>query len=161
MKLLKNVTLGLVSVAMSFGVVAIVMNREGKYFAKGETTSYSLNLNSSNHVSSSGDHVMTSQTGGQVTFTYDNVSSVATGHVTLNSTGSFKNKDVIHSITAFTATYTGSVKVRTSYDANTWSSYFDIVSAREYQLGSNPYYIEFSAVNGAATFTEVNIKYSC
>lgn len=161
MKLLKNISLGAVSIAMSFGIVAIAQSTRNSSFVKGETTNYSLNLSSSNRVTSSGDHVMTSQTGGQVTFTYDNVSSSTSGHVTLNSTGSLKNKDVIHSITAFTAIYTGSIKVRTSYDANTWSSYFDIVSAREYQLGSNPYYIEFSAVNGAATFTNVNIKYSC
>ena len=51
--------------------------------------SYQLVLDSSNAVSSAGDHIQSSKTGGQVTFTYSNVSASNGNHVQLNTNGTW------------------------------------------------------------------------
>lgn len=140
----------------------ITANKFNSDFAiRGETNTYTLTLNSSNKVTSDGDHVVTSNGGGQVTYTYSNVASSTSGHVTLNSGGTFANKDIIHSITGLTVNFSGSLQARTSYDSNTWSEYFTLVSGSEYDLGSNPYFIEFKAINGSSTVNTLTCKYSC
>lgn len=57
------------------------------------TADYSITLNSSNKVTSAGDHVQKTARGSNVTFTYSNIANSTTGHTTLNSGGTLVNKD--------------------------------------------------------------------
>ena len=124
---------------------------------------YTLTLDSSNAVSTSGDHVIRSNNGGEVTFTYTNVSSSNNNHVRLNSNGSIVNKDLIHSITAFTATFSGSLKARIAYvnAENKWGEYFDLVSNQQVQTATNPYYIEFKSASGSVDISSIQLNYTC
>ncbi|MCF0108290.1 MAG: hypothetical protein HUJ59_04765, partial [Bacilli bacterium] len=157
----RKITLAIMTASMAGGIFAIANRCNSISFVKGENDVYTLSLNTSNKVTSSGDKIMTTAEGGQVRFTYSDVASSTSGHVTLNSGGTFRNKDIIHSITAFTPTFTGSLRARTSYDAETWSEYFDLVSTTEYELGSNPYYVEFKAINASVLVNSISYKYTC
>ena len=130
--------------------------------SKGENPAYTLKLDSSNAVSSSGDHVMTSKSGGQVTFTYSNVSSASSGnHTTIANGGTIVNKEIIHSITKFSATFEGSLEARISYVTSKWGEYFDLTSGVEIDLGSNPYFLELKAKNGNVVLKNATYTYSC
>jgi len=125
---------------------------------------YSITLNSSNKITSAGDHVQTTKRGTQVTFTYSNVASSTFGHATLNSGGTIVNKDQITSIESITANFsgTGSLKARISYTGiNNWGDYFTLVSGSKVETGSNPYYLELKADGGSITITSAVYTFSC
>ena len=124
---------------------------------------YQLVLNSSNAVSSAGDHIQSSKTGGQVTFTYTNVSASNGNHVQLNTNGTIVNKDIIHSIQSFKVNYSGAgtLKARIAYVTTKWGEYFDFNSDQLVQTGTNPYFVELKAFNGSVTIESVVYNYSC
>ena len=125
---------------------------------------YTLVLDSSNKVTSAGDHVQKTKLGNDVTFTYTNVASSTSGHVTLNSGGSVVNKTQITSIEAITANFSGagSLKARISYVGNEkWSDYFTLVSGSRVETGSNPYYLELKADGGSVTIASATYTFSC
>ena len=125
---------------------------------------YSITLNSSNKITSAGDHVQTTKRGTQVTFTYSNVATSTFGHATLNSGGTIVNKDQITSIESITANFsgTGSLKARISYTGiNNWGDYFTLVSGSKVETGSNPYYLELKADGGSVTITSAVYTFSC
>ena len=109
---------------------------------------YTLVLNSSNSVSSGGDHVQKTTRNADVTFTYTNVSYSSGNHCAITAGGSIVNKDVIHSLTKFKATFSGTLQARIAYVTSTWGEYFNLVSGQEMLLGSNPYYLELKATTG-------------
>ena len=119
-------------------------------------------LDSSNKVTSAGDHTQSTKKGNNVTFTYSNVASSTSGHVTLNSGGKLVNKDHVRSITSFTCTFNdgGSLSAQLAYNPSTWGKSFTVVSGKEYVTDSNPYFIEFTAAV-ATTITSIVYNYSC
>ena len=126
---------------------------------------YSITLDSSNKVTSAGDHVQHTKKGSNVTFTYDSVASSTTGHVTLNSGGSVVNKDQITSISSITATFsgTGTLKCRIAYVNETakWGDYFTLVSGSRVDTDSSPYYMEIKADGGSVTITSAVYGFTC
>ena len=137
-KILSSLFLGLGTLTFA-GLVIGVINFESSmtdaYLNDRNTSEYQLTLNSDNKVTSAGDHKQLTKRGSEVTFTYTNVASSTSGHVTLNENGSVVNKDIIHSITSFTASYSGAgtLQARISYtaDSSKWSDYFTVVSGQE------------------------------
>ena len=126
-------------------------------------TSYVINLDSSNKVTSNGDKVQKTALGNNVTFTYTGVTSSTTGHVTLNPNGSFVNKTQITSLSDVTANFSGAgtLKARIAYTPDNFNDYFELGSGMTVNLGSNPYYIEFKAFDGAVTVNSVELKFTC
>lgn len=126
-------------------------------------TDYVLNLNSANIVTSEGDKIIKTARGNDVTFTYTGVSSSTSGHVTLNSNGAIVNKDHIRSIENITCNYSGSgtLKFRLSYGGGVWNDYVTVQSGYEFELTSNPYYVEFKAFDSQVTISSIKIGYSC
>ena len=124
---------------------------------------YSLTLNSSNKVSSAGDHVMKTAAGGSVTFTYTSVGSNDSGHTRINSGGSVVNKTQITSIETFKATFegNGTLKARIAYVVGTWGEYFSLISGEKYEFGSKPYFLELKAENAYVNLTSAVFTYSC
>ena len=120
-----------------------------------------ITLDSSNKVTSSGDHIKKTAKGNDVTFTYTNVSSSTSGHVTLNANGTLVNKDHIRSISSFTCTTTsGTLTAELSYGGNVWNDPFTITSGQTYETGSKPYYIRFTAAS-ATTISSIVYQYDC
>lgn len=126
---------------------------------------YSITLDSSNKVTSAGDHVQHTKKGSNVTFTYDSIASSTSGHVTLNSGGSVVNKDQITSISSITATFsgTGTLKCRIAYVNETakWGDYFTLVSGSRVDTDANPYYMELKADGGSVTITSAVYGFTC
>ena len=130
--------------------------------SKGTGTEYTLVLDSKNKVSSTGDVVQKTKRGSNVTFTYTNVDSASSDkHTTILNGGTIVNKDIIHSITNFSAVFEGSLEARISYVTNKWGEYFDLTSGAEITLGSNPYYLELRAKNGNVVLEKATYTYSC
>lgn len=163
-------------VALSLSIVTGIMgitlaatqfdtNIVNALFTNKANADYVLNLNSSNAVTSNGDHIIKTARGNDVTFAYTNVSSpISGGHTTINDGGSIVNKDIIHSIESFTAIYsgTGTLKARLSYLGNDkWSDYFTVVSGQEVPTGSNPYFLEMKADGGAVNLSSAQYKFTC
>ncbi|MBR0193835.1 MAG: hypothetical protein IJQ40_00345 [Bacilli bacterium] len=126
---------------------------------------YSITLDSSNKVTSAGDHVQHTKRGSNVTFTYDSVASSTSGHVTLNSGGSVVNKDQITSISSITATFsgTGTLKCRIAYvnETEKWGDYFTLVSGSRVDTDAYPYYMELKADGGSVTITSAVYGFTC
>ena len=129
------------------------------------SSDYSITLNYSNAVISAGDHDMYTARGNKVAFTYSNVTSSSGNHVRLNNGGTIVNKDVITSISALTATFSGSgsLKARIAYvnAENKWSDYFTLVSGARVETGSYPYYLELKADGGQVTLTSAKYEFTC
>ena len=150
---------------LAIGLVISNINFKSTIFgARATGTTYSITLNNSNYVTSAGDHELYTQKGNKVVFTYANVSSNNAGnHVVLNDGGTVVNKDIIHSISAVTANFsgTGSLKARISYTSSTWGEYFTLVSGAKVETGSNPYYVEFKADGGTVNVSSITIEFMC
>ena len=168
-KILSSLFLGLGTLTFA-GLVIGVINFESSmtdaYLNDRNTSEYQLTLNSDNKVTSAGDHKQLTKRGSEVTFTYTNVASSTSGHVTLNENGSVVNKDIIHSITSFTASYSGAgtLQARISYtaDSSKWSDYFTVVSGQEVDTSATkPYFLEFKAINGSVTVTSATYLFDC
>ena len=131
--------------ALVLGITTIGTNLTEALFNR-DTNPYTLTLNSSNKATSNGDKVQKTALGNDVTFTYSNVNSSTSGHVTLNDGGYLTNKDQIRSITSFTCTFSsGALNVKSSYGGGVWNDGFSITSGTTYQTGSNPYFLKFTA----------------
>lgn len=127
---------------------------------------YSITLNSTNKVTSAGDHNQYTKKGSAVKFTYSNVASSTSGHVTLNNGGTVVNKDQITSLEAITANFSGSgnLKARISYTTGSsakWSDYFTLLSGSRVETGSHPYYIELKADGGSVTLNSAVYEFTC
>lgn len=152
-----------VAVIAVLGISSINRNIVSTMLLHANQTSYSLTLNSNNKVSSDGNHDMYTVRGGKVTYTYTNVASNNSGHVKLNQGGSLVNKDQITSISAITATFSGSgtLKARLAYVVGTWSDYFELVSGAKVETGSHPYYLELRAEGGYVNLTSAIYEFTC
>ena len=129
-----------------------------------EQNTYKLTLDKNNAVTTAGDKVHQTLNGGNVTFTYTNVTSSANNHVRLNNGGTLVNKDIIHSITDFTATYTtsGKLQARIAYVTTNFGEYFDLVSGQKVIVdATHPYFVEFKAVNSTVDVTSIEMNYTC
>ena len=93
------VGLATISASVSFvlGLATVNFDYADALAVKNTSDNYSLTLNSSNKITSSGDKVQKTANRGEVIFTYNNVSSSTTGHTTLNQNGYLVNKDQITS----------------------------------------------------------------
>ena len=121
-----------------------------------------ITLDSSNKVSSAGDHIQKTAKGNDIVFTYTSVSS-STGHTQLNSGGSIVNKTQITSIESLTANFSGagSLKARIAYVPGTWAEYFSLVSGAKVEFASKPYYLELKADGGSINLESANYTFSC
>ena len=153
-------TLGL-AVAFALGVSTINFNLAKALSNLRTELPNQIVLDSSNKVTSAGDHTQSTKKGNKVTFTYSDVAGSSDGHVTLNSGGKLVNKDHIRSITSFTCTYSsGSLSAQLAYNPSTWGESFTVDSGKEYVTDSNPYFIEFTAAS-TTTITSIVYNYSC
>ena len=146
------------SVAAVFAITSI--GETSPFKARGDNNVYQLVLDDKNAVSSSGTYTQTSKTGGVVEFTYTSASASSGNHVALASGGTIVNKDIIHSITSFTAVFSGELQARVSYTTSKWGQFFNLVSGQTVELGSNPYYLELNAVTGVVLHS-ATYNYSC
>ena len=161
---------GLAFVFTSVLALALVFSNIGfkpsSLFGTKADQQYQLILNSSNAVSTSGDHLQYTLGGGEVRFTYSNVTSSSGNHVRLNQNGTLVNKDQITSIESIQVHFSKSnentkLTLKSSYDGATWGAAWDAEDNKIYYLDSNPYFIQLSAVNGAVDISTVTYKYSC
>lgn len=146
---------------MAFGLVLSNVNFN-PINVKGTETIYSLTLDSTNKVTSAGDVTQKTKLGNDVKFTYANIQSTTSGHVTLNSDGTLVNKDHIRSIQSITATFDveNSLKFKVSYGGDKWNAETVMTSGYTYSLDTNPYFVQFSTTS-AVTISEITITYSC
>ena len=132
---------------------------------RAQQTDYSILLDNTNSVSAAGDVVQHTKKGSNVTFTYKNVAAYNGGHTKINAGGSIVNKQQITSVTEITAQFSagdgGSLRFRTSYDGATWGGYAQMTSGETYELGSQPYYIEFSASDNYVNVDSIQYYFSC
>ena len=156
-----GVASGITVLGLALSLAAFTSANRNLNLLKGSDNPYELVLNSNNAVTTSGDHVIKTVKGADVTFTYSNVSSSIGNHTYLTNGGSIVNKDIIHSITTFSATFVGKLQARVAYTTDKWGEYFDLLSGQEISLGSNPYYLEMKANDGAVTLTSATYGYSC
>ena len=156
-----GVASGITVLGLALSVATFASTTKQISLLKGSDNPYELVLNSNNAVSTSGDHIQKTANGADVTFTYSNVSSSSGNHTYLTNGGSIVNKDIIHSITTFSATFVGKLQARVAYTTDKWGEYFDLLSGQEISLGSNPYYLEMKANDGAVTLTSATYGYSC
>ena len=146
---------------IGFAISTIGFSQSSNYlFNTTATDPYKLVLDSHNAVSSAGTYTMTSTTGGQVKFTYTNVSSSSGNHTAITAGGSIVNYDIIHSISNFKAEFEGTLQARIAYSTNTWGEYFDLVSGQTLSLGTNPYYLEMKATTNVV-LKSATYFYSC
>ena len=127
---------------------------------------YQITLNSSNAVSTAGTVTQKTHKGNDIDFTYSGVSGSSGNHVRLNQNGYLVNAEQITSIETFTVTFSkvssaASLTLKSSYDGQTWGSPWVAESGHEYDLGSNPYYIQMTATGGAVDIQSVHYSYSC
>ena len=148
-----------ITIAIASGHVSSLLTRAG------QSGDYSITLNSSNAVSTAGDHLQHTARGSNVTFTYSDVASYAGGHTKINENGTIVNKDQITSISSFTASYTGTgtLKARIAYvnADGKWADYFEVTSGTEIATGSNPYYLELKAFGGYVNLTSAVYEFTC
>ena len=161
----KNVLgVGLIT-TFALALLGIVFSQIGNNFlfrTRGNDDTYTLTLDSHNSVSTDGEHVMTTRTGASVRFQYTSVNEPSNGeHTIISKGGSIVNKDVIHSITSFTAVFGGQLQARIAYTTNTWGEYFDLTSGQTITLGSHPYYLEMKATNSGVSLYSATYGYSC
>lgn len=144
-----------------FSIAISNFNHNIFYQSRGDGDAYTLSLNSSNSVNSDGEHTITTPTGASVRFQYASVSAPSANyHTTISTGGTIVNKDIIHSITSFTATFAGELQARIAYTTSTWGDYFDLVSGQKLSLGSHPYYLEMKAKTAVSLQSAV-YGYSC
>ena len=166
----KYLGVGLISL-FSLTVGGLVLSNVGlnsNLYTLGQTdpSNYSVTLDSSNKVTSNGDHVQHTARGSDVTFTYSGVANSTSGHVTLNSGGTITNKDQITSIDKFTVVFedSGSLSARIAFvttNESKWGEWFSLVSNRTVELGSHPYYLQIKAENSAVTINSVYYGFTC
>ena len=155
------------SILLLVGITASNINFRTNLIGGGASraSDYSITLDSSNKVTAAGDVVQHTKKGSNVTFTYANVSSSTSGHVTLNNGGTIVNKVQITSISDFTVNFSGagSLKARIAFvnESNKWAEYFNLVSGAKVETGSHPYYIEFKADGGTVTIDSAVIGFTC
>lgn len=153
------------AVAIVLGVSTIKTELGLASFLARTNSENAITLDSSNKVTSAGDHVQRTAKGNNVTFTYNTVQSGTVGHATLDNGGYIVNKDQITSLSAITATYSGAgtLKARIAYvnEAGKWNDYFTLVSGSRVELGSNPYYLELKADGGTVTLNSAKYEFTC
>ena len=121
---------------------------------------YILVLNSGNAMNGNGEKTITSTTGGDVRFTYTNVSSSSGNHCAITNGGTIVNKDIIHSITSFQAEFTGTLQARIAYNTSTWGGYFDLTSNETKAFSSKPYFLEIKATSNVV-LKQAKFTYTC
>ena len=149
---------------LAFALIFSSVNfKASPFFGAKANSDYRLVLDSSNAISTQGDHVQKTLRGSNVTLTYTNVSSSSGKHTRINNGGTIVNKDLIHSIDTINAVYsgTGTLKARISYISSSWGEYFNVVSGNNIEVGSHPYYIEFKAESGYVDLTSATIEFTC
>ena len=161
----KILACGLIAACMGVaGVVGLTSLNSSfvEAFYNRNNNEYTLSLNSSNAVSTAGDHTIRTAAGGSVVFTYTSVGSYAGGHTRINNGGTIVNKSQITSIESFTATFSGgTLKARIAYATDAWGEYFSLNSGTRIEFGSLPYYLELKADGANINLTSAVFTYSC
>lgn len=153
--------------ATIFSVLLAFRGLENSFQSTKADISYSITLNNKNRwTSGSTKKIDTDSKKYQVAFAYNNCSSYADGHVTINNEGTVKNADHILSITSvypkFTCSNTTDLKFRASYDGTHWGDYAVVTSEKSFDLSSSkPYYVEFKAFGGSVNLESLLINYEC
>lgn len=154
--------------AVGLMLTTLAFGNNFKVSTRLKASDYSLTLSSNNGIS--GTNVTTTKSittdsgAYEVAFDYTNCSSYNGGHATINAGGKIVNKDHIRSIYSLVANFTtsGELKFRTSYDGATWGGYTSMRSSEEYELGSHPYYVEFTTDGtNSVSLTSVQFSYTC
>ena len=149
--------------AIALALVLTNVHFKPNLFGIKADNNYQLVLDSSNAVSTAGDHIQKTEQGADVTFTYSNIASSSGNHTRLNENGVIVNKDIIHSIISFKVVYSGSgtLKARIAYVTSKWGEYFDFNSDQLVSTGTNPYFVEFKSFNGSVDISSILFNYSC
>lgn len=152
-------------VAIVLGVTTIKSGLAQALYSARTSQLNQIVLDSSNKVISAGDHVQKTAKGNDVTFTYSEVASSTSGHVTLNASGSLINKDHIRSITSFTCTFSSTqenpLSAQIAFDTTHWGDTFVVESGQVYDtVGKDPYFIKFTA-SSTVTISSISYSYSC
>lgn len=165
-KIIGGCLAGLVfAVALGLSITSISSNLAKALFHR-TNPDYYISLDSSNKVTSAGDHEQYTKSGNAVVFTYSNVqSSNESYHVILNNGGTVVNKDQITSLEAITATFSGAgtLKARIAFvkEESKWGEYFTLISGSRVELGSHPYYLELKADGGSVSINSAKYEYTC
>lgn len=166
MKHNKTIAIGLsilgAAVTLALGITTLNSGIASAIFSHRNEQLNQITLDASNKVTSSGDKIQSTAKGNNVTFTYSGVASSTSGHVSLNANGSLINKDHIRSITSFRCNFAsgGALTAQLSYGGDVWGDAFALISNQEYETGSYPYFIKFTATS-ATTITSIVFNYSC
>ena len=160
-------TIAIVSSVLLSGSIAFLATSKTNrgLFSKAEEFSYSIVLDETNAMSTSGTKTQkTKQRGSSVRFEYFNVGTYSEGHCKLNVGGSIKNLDQISSITSVESSFvsSGNLYFRVSYDNTNWTDKLTLNSNQEYILNVKPYYIEFLTDDiNEVSINSIKIKYEC
>ena len=167
----KRKTLGVVTAstltAIGLMVSTLAFSNTYRTSTRLKASDYSLTLNSSNGISESGNstkNIKTDSGAYEVEFGYTNCAPLNGGHAIINAGGKIVNNDHIRSIYSLVANFStsGELKFRTSYDGATWGGYTTMKAQEEYDLASNPYYVEFSTDGThSVNLTSVQFSYTC
>ena len=167
----KRKTLGVVTAsaltAVGLMVSTLAFTNDFKASTRLKASDYSLTLSSSNGISESGSSTKSIKTDSgnyEVEFGYTNCAPLNGGHAVINAGGNIVNNDHIRSIYSLVANFStsGELKFRTSYDGATWGGYTTMKAQEEYDLASNPYYVEFSTDGThSVNLTSVQFNYTC
>ena len=167
----KRKTLGVVTAstltAVGLMVSTLAFSNTYRTSTRLKASDYSLTLNSSNGISESGNstkNIKTDSGAYEVEFGYTNCAPLNGGHAVINAGGKVVNNDHIRSIYSLVANFStsGELKFRTSYDGATWGGYTTMKAQEEYDLASNPYYVEFSTDGThSVNLTSVQFSYTC
>ena len=167
----KRKTLGVITAsaltAVALMVSTLAFGNNFRASTRLKASDYSLTLNSSNGISVSGNsekNITTDSGNYEVEFGYTNCAPLNGGHAIINAGGKIVNNDHIRSIYSLVANFStsGELKFRTSYDGTTWGGYTTMKTQEEYDLASNPYYVEFSTDGThSVNLTSVQFSYTC
>lgn len=167
----KRKTLGVITAstltAVALMVSTLAFGNNFRTSTRLKASDYSLTLNSSNGISVSGNsekNITTDSGNYEVEFGYTNCAPLNGGHAVINAGGKIVNNDHIRSIYSLVANFStsGELKFRTSYDGATWGGYTTMKTQEEYDLASNPYYVEFSTDGThSVNLTSVQFSYTC
>lgn len=150
-------------VAIVLGISTINSGLAQALYSARTNVENAITLDSSNNVTSAGDKTQKTAKGNDVVFTYNNVGSYNAGHTNIYSGGYIVNKTQITSISSIVTEYsgTGTLHASFSYTGEEWSAGTDLLSGYSIDVGSHPYFVKFSAVNGNVNLISAKISFTC
>ena len=159
-------------VASGIAIIGTVLATSGKHFSLFPNNtvfadnSYTIKLtDSKNDYQGSGSQTVLTETGGKVSFSFTNCDAISGHFAKIRSGGVIGNDEQITSVSSFTPVFSAasgaSLQFRASFDKSNWGEYTTLTTNKSFELPSNPYYLQFKALNGEITLTSLTIRFSC